>query len=89
MFGIAFLIAQASGVTFTLDTDAIPVADASRRDACLRWGDDYELLFTAPPAVRLPLSAHRIGTVTERGKAPLVLGAEPLTEPASLGYQHG
>jgi thiamine-monophosphate kinase len=82
-------MAQASGVTFTLDPDAIPVADRARRDACLRWGDDYELLFTAPPAARLPLSAHRIGTVRERGTAPLVLGAEPLSDPASLGYQHG
>lgn len=31
-------MAQASGVTFALETDAIPVADPTRRDACIRWG---------------------------------------------------
>ncbi|WP_301749984.1 thiamine-phosphate kinase [uncultured Erythrobacter sp.] len=82
-------MAQASDVTFALEPDAIPVADPARRDACIRWGDDYELLFTAAPAVRLPVAAHRIGTVIERTDAPLTLGDEPLTEPASLGYQHG
>ncbi|GAA0763368.1 thiamine-monophosphate kinase [Erythromicrobium ramosum] len=80
---------QASGVTFALETDAIPVADPSRLADCIRWGDDYELLFTAAPAVRLPVAAYRIGTVIERADAPLTLGDEPLTDPASLGYQHG
>jgi len=82
-------MAQASGVTFTLDPQAIPVADPARREACMRWGDDYELLFTAPPAARLPLAAHRIGSVTAPGAAPLLLGEEPLLDPATLGYQHG
>lgn len=82
-------MAQASGVTFALEPEAIPVADPARRDACIRWGDDYELLFTAAPAALLPVSAHRIGIVTERADAPLTLGDEPLTDPASLGYQHG
>ncbi|NBB23895.1 thiamine-phosphate kinase [Porphyrobacter sp. SLTP] len=82
-------MAQASGVTFALEPASIPVADPAQRDACIRWGDDYELLFTAPPAVRLPVAVHRIGTVIERADAPLVLGDEPLRDPASLGYQHG
>lgn len=82
-------MAQPSGVTFALDPQAIPVADPARMDACIRWGDDYELLFTAAPATRLPVTAHRIGTVIERTNAPLMLGDEPLSNPASLGYQHG
>lgn len=82
-------MAQASGVTFALEPASIPVADPAQRDACIRWGDDYELLFTAPPAACLPVAAHRIGTVIERADAPLVLGDEPLRNPASLGYQHG
>jgi len=82
-------MAQASGVTFALEPDAIPVADTARRNACIRWGDDYELLFTTAAAARLPVTAHRIGTVIACADAPLMLGDEPLYDPAALGYQHG
>ncbi len=85
----AFRMAEASGVTLALDSEAIPVADPEYRDACMRWGDDYELLFTAPPAAALPVPAHRIGTVTARAEAPLLLGDTALTDPARLGYRHG
>lgn len=85
----AFRMAEASGVTLALDRQAIPVADPARLDACIRWGDDYELLFTAPPAALLPVSVHRIGTATPRGAAPLMLGNALLTDPATLGYSHG
>ena len=82
-------MANASGVTIALDPEAIPVADPARLAQCLRWGDDYELLFTAPPSASLPVTAHRIGTVTARGAAPLLLGEEALSDPADLGYRHG
>lgn len=82
-------LAQASGVTLALNPQAIPVADRMRLESCIRWGDDYELLFVAPPAAPLPCAAHRIGAVTARGAAPLMLGGEPLTDPVSLGYRHG
>jgi thiamine-monophosphate kinase len=85
----AFRLADASGVTLALDREAIPVADPEYRDACMRWGDDYELLFTAPPAALLPVPAHRIGTVTARAEAPLLLGDTALSDPARLGYRHG
>ncbi|RNJ61944.1 MAG: thiamine-phosphate kinase [Porphyrobacter sp. IPPAS B-1204] len=82
-------MAQASGLTFALDRQAIPVADPARLDDCIRWGDDYELLFTAPAAAALPVPAHRIGIVTSVAAAPLLLGDEPLSDPATLGFQHG
>lgn len=82
-------MAQLSRVTFALDSAAIPVADAARRDECLRWGDDYELLFTAPPHASLPVPAHHIGTVETAGGTPLILDGAALTNPATLGYQHG
>lgn len=85
----AFRMAEASGVTLALDPAAIPVADAARADACIRWGDDYELLFTAPPTLGLPVPAHRIGTVTVHSDAPLTLGPETFGAPDSLGYRHG
>jgi thiamine-monophosphate kinase len=85
----AWRMARASGVSLVLEGDTIPAADPSRRDACVRWGDDYELLFTAPPDRVLPVPAHPIGMVEPQGAAPLVLDGVPLTDPAGLGYQHG
>jgi thiamine-monophosphate kinase len=85
----AFRMAEASGVTLALDPAAIPVANPARLAECIRWGDDYELLFTAPPAAALPIPATRIGTVAPRGPAPLRLGETLLADPATLGYRHG
>jgi thiamine-monophosphate kinase len=82
-------MAHLNRVTFVLDANAIPVADPARRDDCLRWGDDYELLFTAPVNTVLPVAASRIGHVQPSGIAPLVLGVTPLISPNTLGYQHG
>lgn len=82
-------MAHLNRVTFVIDGTAVPVADPSRRDECLRWGDDYELLFTAPVDTALPVSATRIGHVQPSGIAPLVLGVTPLISPNTLGYQHG
>jgi len=81
-------LAEASGVTITLDPQAIPVADPARADECIRWGDDYELLCTAPPFAQLPTGAHLIGIVTPLAGAFLFLGGEGLGDPASLGYCH-
>lgn len=81
-------MAQAGGLTFALEPDAIPVADPARRGQCLRWGDDYELLFTARPGTALPVAAICIGTVLPRGQAPLLLGGTGMNNPADLGYQH-
>lgn len=85
----AWRLAEASGVTLALDPQAIPVADPARAGECMRWGDDYELLFTAPPAARLPIAAHLIGIVTPLAGASLFLGGKAPGDPASLGYSHG
>jgi thiamine-monophosphate kinase len=85
----AFRLAEASGVTIALISNDIPVADHARIEACIRWGDDYELLFTAPASAPLPVPAHRIGTVAPRGATPLMLDAEAFRDPAGLGYSHG
>ena len=75
-------------VAFELDSTAIPVADPARFDECIRWGDDYQLLFTAPPEAPLPVPATRIGTVTSADFAPLWLDDRILTPEDGLGYQH-
>lgn len=86
----AWRMAEASGVTLALDRAAIPIAvPEARRDAALRWGDDYQLLFTAPPGTALPVGATRIGTVEPRAAAPLTLDGTPFSDPAGLGFQHG
>ncbi len=82
-------MAQASGVTFALDSAAVPIrCPEHRRADALRWGDDYQLLFTAPPGTALPLPVHRIGHVHPRNEAPLVLDGRPCDSPDGLGYQH-
>ena len=82
-------MAETGGVTIALDRAAIPVADAARCDDCVRWGDDYELIFTAPQGTALPVPATRIGTVRPRDGVPLVFGDAPLASPTNLGYRHG
>ncbi|MCL6249617.1 thiamine-phosphate kinase [Altererythrobacter sp. KTW20L] len=84
----AFRMAQASGVSIAIDGGSVPVADASRRLECLTWGDDYQLLFTLPPGVELPVPATQIGQVEVPGFAPLYLDGEPLVNAAGLGYSH-
>lgn len=87
----AYRMASASKVTFQLVSESIPVANADRRDECIRWGDDYELLFTAPASAALPVPATRIGLVSQSDAADtaaLLLGGESLP-PKNLGYQHG
>ena len=81
-------LAEASGATLALDSAAVPIAapEARRADA-LRWGDDYELLFTLPPGVEPPVPATRIGAVRERGAEALLLDDAPPEGP--LGYEHG
>lgn len=84
-------MAEASGVSIAIDSAAVPfpaALPADRRDAVMRWGDDYELLFTLPAGTSPPVTATRIGEVKARGAGPLLLdGAVP--EPGgTLGYQH-
>lgn len=80
-------MAEASGVTLALASVDVPIAvSEDRRADALRWGEDYELLFTLPPAVEPTVSAWRIGEVRTRGDAALLLDGKSPTGP--LGYEH-
>ncbi len=80
-------MADASAMTFTIDAQAVPIAaPEARRGEALRWGDDYQLLFTAPAGTALPVPAHRIGEVTARRDTALLIDGAPPS--GSLGYQH-
>ena len=81
-------MARASQCRFDLDAASFPVADPARRDACVRWGDDYQLLFTAPAETVLPVPATRIGSVFRGGDAALRVDGEPQSPEDGLGYRH-
>lgn len=82
-------LARASGVTLAIDSTSVPIATpANRRAEALRWGDDYQLLFTALPGVALPIEAYRIGEALASSAAPLLLDGQALRESDGLGYQH-
>jgi thiamine-monophosphate kinase len=84
----ALRMAQASGVTIDLHAATVPLAcPEARRDEALRWGDDYQLLFTLPKHVRSPVPAHCIGKVLCAGPDLLLLDGGVPSGP--LGYQHG
>lgn len=82
-------MARASGVTMAIEASSAPISTPEeRRQDALRWGDDYELLFTAPEGTALPVTAHRIGSVIELSDAPILLDWQALSESDGLGYQH-
>ena len=85
----AWRMATASGTRFEIEAAHVPVADTARRGECLRWGDDYELLFTAPADVALPVDAARIGRVSHGPGGSLLLDGEALSPEDGLGYRHG
>lgn len=78
---------EASGVTLSIVGNQVPLATpTARRDEALRWGDDYQLLFTLPDGANPPCKATRIGTVAPAAAAPVLLdGAVP---EGRLGYLH-
>ncbi|MDE2563528.1 MAG: thiamine-phosphate kinase [Sphingomonadales bacterium] len=83
-------LAEASGATIWLDSFRVPFAPGlppDRRDEAMRWGDDYQLLFTLPAESEPPCPAHRIGDVRPRADAPVLLDGAPAT--GHLGWQHG
>lgn len=82
-------MARASGISFAIDSAAVPIAaPEARRAEALRWGEDYQLLFTLPAGLEPPIAAHRIGAARAAGEAPVVLDGIPLTEASGLGYEH-
>ena len=89
-------LCEESGVAAEVDAAALPVATGASIDQALHGGEDYELLFTASPAARVPSAVAgvpitRIGRIVRRrrGRPALTLittdGAQPL-EPH--GWEH-
>jgi thiamine-monophosphate kinase len=82
-------MARASHVSFAIERTAVPLAcPEPRRAEALRWGDDYQLLFTLPAGYASPVPACCIGLAREWSGQPLLLDGEPLSEADGLGYEH-
>jgi thiamine-monophosphate kinase len=86
-------IAVASAVCLALDRKSVPLArgvvEAGREAEALRWGDDYQLLFTLPDGIRPPVPAFCIGEVRGGGDVPLLLDGAPPDSGSPLGHLHG
>jgi thiamine-monophosphate kinase len=85
-------MAIASAKCLAIDSAAVPLPATlppELRDQALRWGDDYQLLFTLPPSRPCPVAATRIGTVHAAGPHPLLIDGAPPASGLSLGWQHG
>jgi thiamine-monophosphate kinase len=95
-------ILEVSGIGAELHADALPLSTAARdlpaaRDAALAGGDDYELLFTAPPerraevealSRRLDLPISRIGAIDAGPGLRILDAAGRIVEPRSKGWAH-
>lgn len=90
-------IATASKTGLQIDLACVPLSplyvsyrsnSLESRMQAASWGDDYQLLFTAPHNVALPVPATAIGRVTLGGGLTLQNGAQPVNLPPTLGYQH-
>jgi thiamine-monophosphate kinase len=89
-------ICEESGVTAEVNAKLLPLGFGADLTQALHGGEDYELLFTAPPTARLPrtiagVPVTRIGRITKprKGKPTIKLitqqGEQPLLP---LGWEH-
>lgn len=100
-------MAEASGLAAAIDLRLVPLSEAfldllgedrSARVAAAIAGDDYELLFAAPPAAapeilalsdRLAVPVTRIGAMAEGEGLQLSDGGESVAAAGRLGFEHG
>jgi thiamine-monophosphate kinase len=91
-------ICEESGVGAEIDPEQIPMAQVGKPkrevslDLALHGGEDYELLFTAPSAVRMPrnirgVTISEIGRVTRR-KGLILCSAEKTEKLEPRGWEY-
>jgi thiamine-monophosphate kinase len=92
---LAHLCAE-SGVAAEVDASLLPIHPAATLAQALHGGEDYELLFTAPPTARLPraiagVRVTRIGHILKvrAGRPAVTLVTEQGTQPLEPhGWEH-
>jgi thiamine-monophosphate kinase len=90
-------MAEASKVAIAIDIANVPLSQSysalygdnhDMRIMASSWGDDYQLLFTAPVDAVLPVMATKVGQVSVGSGLSLHDGNSPISLPKQLGYQH-
>ena len=91
-------LCEASGVGAEVWAESLPLhrlaAGADGLDRALHGGEDYELLFTAPPVARVPrriagVALTRIGVVMAKRKGIVLVQADGVKIPlAAGGWEH-
>lgn len=90
-------VAAASGLAVTVDLATVPLSAAYRthvgddraaRLAAATAGDDYQLLFAAPPDYAPPVPATAVGRFAAGAGLILTCGNAPVALPESLGFEH-
>lgn len=81
-------MAEASGCAITIDLDAVPLAPGADPLAAIRWGDDYQLLFAAPPGFTSSTPVSQIGRFEAGNGLHLMKKGREIPLPETLGYQH-
>ena len=90
-------MAQASALAVTIDLALVPLTpdyrgfvgqDQAARLTAVTAGDDYALLFAAPPGLVPPADAVRIGAFAAGAGLSIVDDGAPVALPARLGFEH-
>ncbi|MEM9083810.1 MAG: thiamine-phosphate kinase, partial [Planctomycetota bacterium] len=87
-------VASASGVQIELDATALPLhPDTPDWHNGASDGEDYELLFTCPPQIRLPpeiasTPLTRIGTVHQGAGCVIITPDGQRHDATNLGFDH-
>ncbi|KJS35860.1 MAG: hypothetical protein VR74_14980 [Hyphomonas sp. BRH_c22] len=95
-------LAAASGVSLEIDLGAVPFAGGADGEAEMlklaTWGDDYQVLFTAPEAASATIAQQasdegiqlaRIGKISDMSGLSLILRGRNVNLPETLGFEHG
>lgn len=90
-------LCNASGVGADIKREALPLPEAANWQELLTFGDDYELLFTAPQkqqaaietlAVELSIALTRVGKITEHREINLLDARGYAIALSKKGYSH-
>ncbi|MEZ6000778.1 thiamine-phosphate kinase [Hyphomonas sp.] len=102
LLGDARMLAEASGLSVTVDLTAVPfadeVADLEERLALASWGDDYQVLFSAPESASRQIIDYArersfqvtcIGTFAAGSGLTAIENGAVVNLPETLGFEHG
>ena len=67
------------------DSKSLPVAKGATLEEALHGGEDYELLFTASPRIKVPVAAIEIGVIRRGQPGVIFMDGHPLQ---SEGFDH-